>query len=207
MKKSAHNGKMYNLALCDEGKKVKLFLQFDIDGDGDPDVVVSFLPKKLGGDVVGDIINKLRRFFDVFGFPKVLIILSILKVDVKRWREGFTEIKRIDIMEPEKKNEVGPVETWYFTIRAVNNMLFLVLRDREKVHFKGQIILPVPSVADEVKKSLQLVFENEKYPGKIINETPDRFSFEESFDPSWFEDIVINIIPVDDKEHLFIKEK
>lgn len=208
MKKSDNNGQVYNLALCDEGKKVKLFLQFDIDGDGDPDVVISFLPKKLGGDIEGEIIKKLRRFFDVLGFPKVLIVLSSLKVDIKRWKGGFKEIKRIDLMEPEKKNEVEPVETWYFSINTAYRRIFLVLRNSERIIEKCMITIPVPSVVTKIKNFLQLAFDNHSYPGKIINESPDKFSFDGVLDISkLFEKIVINVIPVDDKEHLLIKEK
>jgi len=207
MIKSSNNGKVYNLALCDEGKKVKLFLQFDIDGDGDPDVVTSFMTKKLGGDIEGDIIEKLRRFFDVLGYPEVLIAISSLKVDVERWRARFPEIKRIDVMLPEKTNEVKPGEIWYLTITAVHSYVFMVLRNSKKVLQKNRVTLPVPSVAEEIKDFLLRAFNQFKYPEKIINESPDRFSFEENFKPDWFEEIVINIIPVDGKEHLLIKEK
>ena len=231
MKISKHNDQIYNLAVCDEGKKVKLFLQFDIDGDGDPDVVVSFLPKKLGGDIEGDIIEKLRRFFDVFGFPKVLIVLSSLLVNKVRWAEGFPEITRIDIMPPVKTNEVEPVETWYFSMNAVHKTLFLVLRNSKKVFSKRKIELPVESVVQSVRYFLQNAFaenanlEKKELPGKIINETVERFSFYDNkndfremcfcdnIDESsksnmyHFKKIEFEIIPVDGKEHLLIKGK
>lgn len=217
--KQVNNGETYNLAICD-GKKVTMTLQFDIDRDGDPDYIHTNYEKKLGADLQGDLIIKLGKFFDVFGFPRVLLIRSTLpSIDIGRWIHELKPIKKIELVQIQKRT-VQPVVTWYFSIQAVHKTLIFTLNEdksnKVKSFYKKSIELFVPSVAEEVKNFLRAAFNEFGYPREIINESPDKFSFEPAsgFDdrthgmvPSWFDDIVINVTPIDDKEHLLIMEK